>query len=101
MTLDRVTIRLNVQDLQVSSAYYRKLGFERHDGNDENWLILTQGSITIGLFEGILDNPISLSFTGASPKGLLDLAVASRDAANGVALTDPDGTPLHFEASET
>lgn len=97
MTLDHVTIQLNVRDLQASSTYYRKLGFLRHDGNDENWLILRQGHITIGLYEDLLEGPVSLQFQGANPRGFLTSLGIDHDVSpDGTSSRDPDGNTLHF-----
>jgi len=50
---------LAVNDIKASKEFYEKLGFEKAGGNiEQNWLILRNGSTTIGLFQGILEQNI-------------------------------------------
>lgn len=45
-----------MKDLAASREFYRKLGFEPAGGNlSQNWLILRNGSATIGLFCGMFE----------------------------------------------
>ncbi len=45
-----------MKNLQASQASYEKLGFKQVMGDPtQNWLILRNGSITIGLFQGMFD----------------------------------------------
>ncbi len=56
MKLGAFSVSLVVRDIQASKAFYQNLGFEIFGGNeDENWLILKNGSHTIGLFQGMFD----------------------------------------------
>lgn len=50
------SISLAVQDLAASRDFYAKLGFEPVGGNaGQNWLVLRNGSVTIGLFCGMFE----------------------------------------------
>lgn len=59
MNLGAHSISLAVADLGASEAFYRKLGFEVVGGNaEQNWLILRNGTCTVGLFQGMFDKNI-------------------------------------------
>ena len=54
-----MSISLAVKDLQVSKAFYEKLGFTVFGGAAEHkYLIMKNGDTNIGLFEGMFDNNI-------------------------------------------
>ncbi|WP_380054655.1 VOC family protein [Falsihalocynthiibacter sp. SS001] len=54
MKLGAFSVSLNVKDIQASSAFYGKLGFEAVGGDaEQGWLILRNESTTIGLFSGM------------------------------------------------
>lgn len=54
--LGAFSVSLAVKDLQASSAFYQKLGFEVAGGDaDQNWLILRNGETTLGLFQGMFE----------------------------------------------
>ncbi len=56
MELGAFSLSLTVKDLQVSLAFYEKLGFSIFAGDaSEKWLILRNGDAVIGLFEGMFD----------------------------------------------
>lgn len=56
LDLGAFSISLNVADLEVSRAFYEKLGFEVTGGSrDENYLILMNGETIIGLFHGMFE----------------------------------------------
>ena len=58
-TLGAFSLSLAVKDLAASRAFYEKLGFATVFGNaDQNWLILRNGTMTIGLFQGMFDRNI-------------------------------------------
>jgi lactoylglutathione lyase len=45
-----------VNDLAASRAFYETLGFTQMGGDEsQGWLILTQGSTVIGLFQGMFE----------------------------------------------
>ena len=59
MDLGAFSISLAVKDLAASRAFYEKLGFEASGGDpDQNWLILQNGTSTIGLFKGMFERNI-------------------------------------------
>lgn len=53
MTLGNFSVSLAVKDLEASRAFYQKLGFEAAGGDGKRFLILRNGSATIGLFQGM------------------------------------------------
>jgi lactoylglutathione lyase len=56
MELGAFSVSLTVQDIQASKAFYEKLGFELFHGDiTQNWVILKNGDVVIGLFQGMLD----------------------------------------------
>lgn len=59
MKLGAFSVSLSVKDLQVSKAFYEKLGFSVFGGNAvENWLIMKNGDHVIGLFQGMFEKNI-------------------------------------------
>jgi lactoylglutathione lyase len=56
ITLGNFSVSLAVKDLEASRAFYQKLGFEVCAGDPtQNWLILQNGTATIGLFQGMFE----------------------------------------------
>lgn len=56
MNLGAFSVSLAVKDLAASLAFYQALGFEQIAGEAaQNWLILRNGSTTIGLFQGMFE----------------------------------------------
>jgi catechol 2,3-dioxygenase-like lactoylglutathione lyase family enzyme len=104
MQLGKFSVSLAVQDLAASRAFYAKLGFVPVSGNpDQNWQVLQNGDVTIGLFQGMFDKNI-LTFNpgwGEDKKALDDFEdvreIQARLKEAGVELqveTDPDGTGI-------
>ncbi len=59
MRLGAFSISLAVRDIHASKEFYEKLGFTEAGGDiGQNWLILRNGSTTIGLFQGMFENNI-------------------------------------------
>ncbi len=59
LQLGTFSTSLAVKDIKASKEFYEKLGFEAAGGNvEQNWLILRNGSTTIGLFQGMLEQNI-------------------------------------------
>ncbi|PPL20322.1 VOC family protein [Microterricola pindariensis] len=57
MELGAFSVSLAVADVQASQDFYEALGFEQVMGDAaQNWLILRNGSTTIGLFHGMFDS---------------------------------------------
>ncbi len=59
MKLGAFSASLSVKDLQISKAFYEKLGFVVFAGDPEhNYLIMKNENALIGLFEGMFDQNI-------------------------------------------
>jgi catechol 2,3-dioxygenase-like lactoylglutathione lyase family enzyme len=58
-TLGAFSVSLAVKNLQASQGFYEKLGFEQVLGDPaQNWLILRNGTVTIGLFQGMFERNV-------------------------------------------
>ncbi len=58
-TLGAFSVSLAVKDLQAPRAFYEKLDFAVVGGDPaQNWLILRNGTATIGLFQGMFERNI-------------------------------------------
>ena len=59
MELGAFSVSLAVENLEASRDFYEKLGFEVVGGDaSQNWLILRNGTCTIGLFHGMFEKNI-------------------------------------------
>jgi lactoylglutathione lyase len=59
MNLGTFSVSLAVKDLEVSLAFYEKLGFEIFAGDKTHgYLILRNGEATVGLFQGMFKKNI-------------------------------------------
>ena len=59
MQLGAFSVSLAVKDLQASKEFYEKLGFTQFAGQAEhNYLIMKNGDVVIGLFQGMFPNNI-------------------------------------------
>jgi len=59
MNLGAFSSSLAVKDITASLTFYQKLGFEVVGGEQEqNWLILRNGDVTIGLFQGMFESNV-------------------------------------------
>jgi len=115
-TLGAFSVSLAVKDLQASRAFYEKLDFAVFAGDAKNWLILRNGSVTIGLFQGMFERNILTFNPGwderAQPVATfvdvrehqrrlksrgIELATAADESGTGPAsliVVDPDGNPI-------
>lgn len=116
-TLGAFSVSLAVKDLQASRAFYEKLGFEAFAGEPaQNWLILRNGTATIGLFQGMFERNILTFNPGWNAQAQpvaeftdvrehqrrlktqgLELASEADETSTGPAsfmLIDPDGNPI-------
>jgi catechol 2,3-dioxygenase-like lactoylglutathione lyase family enzyme len=59
MELGAFSVSLAVKDIAASRAFYEKLGFTAfHGDQSENWLIMKNGDVVIGLFQGMFESNI-------------------------------------------
>jgi lactoylglutathione lyase len=59
MELGTFSVSLAVKDITASKAFYEKLGFTSFFGDAaQNWLIMKNGEVAIGLFQGMLERNI-------------------------------------------
>ncbi len=59
MELGAFSISLAVEDLAASREFYAKFGFEVVGGDpSQNWQILRNGNVTIGIFQGMFEQNI-------------------------------------------
>ena len=110
MELGQHHIALNVKNLQASKDFYLRLGFivdERFSNPQQKWLIMRNGTLIIGLYEGIIPRN-TLTFT---PVNIFELqnnlkqkgvpfvleAKENEKGRTHFLLVDPDGNPLFFE----
>lgn len=105
MKLGQFSVSLAVQDIAASRAFYTALGFEIYDDHqDDNWVIMRQGTTVIGLFQGMFEKNI-LTFNPADVRAVqhelrsagISLDVEADPATTGPAyimLTDPDGNTI-------
>ena len=117
MELGAFSVSLAVEDLEASRAFYEKFGFEVVGGEaEQNWLILRNGTCTIGIFQGMFEKNMLTFNPGwdgeAQPlDSFTDVRELQRELkANGVDLVseadedsagpasfvalDPDGNPI-------
>jgi len=115
--LGNFSVSLTVKDIQASKAFYEKLDFVQVGGKlEQKWVVLQNGTTTIGLFQGMFEKN-SLTFNpgwDSEKKTLkdfqdvrelqrtlkqrgLELQTEADDASDGpafFALVDPDGNPI-------
>lgn len=59
MKLGSFSVSLAVKNIKNSKLFYEQLGFTEFGGNiKQNWLIMKNGTTTIGLFQGMFDQNI-------------------------------------------
>jgi predicted enzyme related to lactoylglutathione lyase len=59
MKLGAFSVSLNVKDIETSKSFLENLGFQVFGGDvSQNWLIMKNGSCTIGLFQGMFEKNI-------------------------------------------
>lgn len=120
MKLGAFSMSLAVKDLTASRAFYAALDFEEVAGNvEEGWLILRNGTCTLGLFQGhIAQNMLTFNPGWVSEEEALESfddirAIQARMLAAGhapqtridpagtdpasVTFTDPDGNLVFFD----
>jgi predicted enzyme related to lactoylglutathione lyase len=56
MQLGNFSISLTVKDIEASRQFYEKFGFKTFGGvQAQGWLILKNGNVVIGLFQGMFE----------------------------------------------
>lgn len=112
MDLGRLDICLRCKNAVESEAFYRQLGFEIAEGDAEDgWLVMSQGTVRIGLFEAryMGEDSISLNFRNGNIPELAKafkgagIALASDpkvvgESGGSLRLRDPDGHLLFFDS---
>lgn len=120
MELGNFTVSLTVNDIRASKAFYEKLDFRQVGGKlEQNWVVMQNGSVKIGLFQGMFSKNMLTFNPGWSntkqpltdfqdvremqrtlkARGLT-IAHEANEATQGPAyfkLTDPDGNELLFD----
>lgn len=120
MELGCFSVSLTVNDLEASRQFYEKLGFEVYAGDTaQNWLMMKNHAINIGLFQGMFDKNI-LTFNpgwdhAAQPrepftdirqlqqelmqKGLEPVEEVDESGSGPASfmIFDPDGNPILFD----
>jgi len=104
MELGTFSVSLAVEDIAASRAFYEKLGFDVMGGvQEQNWLILKNGTTTIGLFQGMFpDNIMTFNpgwhVSGDHPDEFIDIReLQARLLEQGITPV----TPITAEAAAT
>ncbi len=120
MDLGNFSVSLAVKDIKASKAFYEKLDFKQVGGKlEQNWVILQNGTTTIGLFQGMFPTNILTFNPGwtTDKKALedfqdvrelqrtlkgrgIELTTEADESGTGVAsftLADPDGNAILFD----
>lgn len=120
MKLGAFSISLAVKDIPASKDFYEKLGFEAISGDmEQGWLIMRQGTTTLGLFCGMFPTnmmtfnpgwdanaqPVSAfddirNLQEAFKKSGIKIAQEIDPETSGPAnflIEDPDGNPIFFD----
>ncbi|WP_298516634.1 VOC family protein [uncultured Kordia sp.] len=59
MKLGAFSVSLAVKDIHASKAFYENLGFSTFHGDiNQNWLIMKNEQVVIGLFQGMFEDNI-------------------------------------------
>lgn len=112
MELGAFSVSLSVKDLNVSRAFYEKLGFERTGGDgqargdDKTYVMMVNGTTVVGLFQGLFKGNI-LTFNPGLGQDMAPLGdftdvrqIRESLVAAGIEMstdTDPDATgPAHI-----
>ena len=105
MDLGTFSVSLNVADIDVSLDFYQRLGFEVVAGERaQNWLILSNQTAVIGLFQDMFEENI-MTFNPTDVRAiqkklkesdimLLKQADETTEGPDHVILKDPDGNTI-------
>ena len=120
MQLGNFSVSLTVKNIQASKEFYQKLGFSVFHGEEsQKWLIMKNGDVVIGLFQGMFEkNSLTFNpgwdnnaqklddFTDVRElqKSLksqgVEFMVEADESTEGPAsfcVLDPDGNPILFD----
>jgi lactoylglutathione lyase len=120
MQLGVFSVSLAVKDIKASQAFYEQLDFKPVGGKiEQNWLVLQNGTTTIGLFQGMFERNIMTFNPGwtvaketledfqdvrelqavLKHRGieLITEADESGEGPASLTLVDPDGNPILFD----
>ncbi|UTW56933.1 VOC family protein [Kordiimonas sp. SCSIO 12610] len=120
MELGAFSLSLIVKDIEISRAFYEKLGFEKFHGDvEQGWLIMKSPSCVIGLFQGMFDknmmtfnpgwdnsagevNPFTdvRDIQKSLKEGGIEIHSPADESGEGPAsfmVIDPDGNPILFD----
>ena len=110
LELGLFSVSLTVKDIRASKAFYEKLDFRQVGGKlEQNWVVLQNGEVRIGLFQGMFEkNMLTFNpgwdadcqklpeFTDVREQGI-EPATPADTATTGPAhfvVIDPDGNPV-------
>jgi lactoylglutathione lyase len=108
--LGACTVCFKVRDVKRSSEFYAKLGFCATAGSlAENWVVMEQGNLKLGLFQGHIESNL-LNFRGgnvfaiarhleAQGLKLRTPAQVEPDGSAGATIADPDGNIIYFNTA--
>lgn len=100
---------LPVENATESRAFYQRLGFEPVDGDpDQGWVIVSNGTLRLGLYEG--RSEVSLSLRGRDVATVTDELAAQGvaidsgpevmdDGSTSAMVYDPDGLAIYLETT--
>ncbi len=120
LELGNFSVSLTVKDLKASRAFYEKLGFSKKGGAEaQRYLILQNGTTTIGLFQGMFERNLLTfnpgwtkdakplkSFTDVRDiqkklvsQGIKPVTHADESSTGPASfvVVDPDGNPILFD----
>lgn len=106
MHLGPLSVSLSVRDLGESLVFYRSLGFRVVDDHrDEHWVVLSNGSARVGLFQGMFPRHV-LAFRPGSLRGAIahlkrhGVDVPDDVGGRHLLLHDPDGNPVLLQEQD-
>ena len=117
MELGAFSVSLSVSDIEASKCFYQKMGFDVVGGEQsQNWLIVRNGTNTIGLFQGMFTGNIMTfnpgwdkdcktleSFTDirallkefqAQGVDIIEQSITGESGAASFSIKDPDGNAI-------
>lgn len=120
MQLGNFSVSLTVKDIKASKAFYEKLDFKEVGGNiKQNWVVLRNGDVKIGLFQGMFERNTMTFNPGwnsdrETPKDFQDVrelqqilkergikfqaeADPKSEGPAHFMIADPDGNPILFD----